>query len=156
MFTLEDAVALAANAHRDQTDKAGAPYLLHVLRVMMKMPTYEGKMIAVLHDIIEDTEVTIDELRKRGCSEWVIRAVSVLTHTPNQPYQDYIAQIVAFCVATDDGLVVAIKLADLDDNLNMARLLIHDKSGDLERMVTKYLQAKKTLLNSLIVLEPST
>jgi len=69
MSTLEKAIALAANSHAGVTDKAGAPYILHPLRVMMKMKTIDEKIVAVLHDVVEDTDISFDDLREMGFSE---------------------------------------------------------------------------------------
>ena len=66
MATLEQAIALAAQQHAGQVDKANAPYILHPLRVMLNVPTIEHKIVAVLHDVLEDTETNTEDLRKIG------------------------------------------------------------------------------------------
>ena len=75
MATLERAIALAAQAHEGQVDKAGAPYILHPLRMMLSVDTPEARVAAVLHDVVEDTPVSLEELRVEGFSEAVIGAV---------------------------------------------------------------------------------
>ena len=70
--TLERAIAIAAMAHEGQVDKAGMPYVLHPLRMMLSVDTPEARMAAVLHDVVEDTAVTLDQLRAEGFPETVI------------------------------------------------------------------------------------
>lgn len=127
MATLERAVALAATVHDGQRDKAGQAYILHPLRVMMSMTTDEERMVAVLHDVVEDTDVTLDGLREQGFSEDVVRAVDCLTKRRGEGYPDFIQR-----VATDP-LARLVKLADLEDNLNLLRLGFLDEKA-LERM----------------------
>lgn len=71
MGTLEDAIQIAAEAHKGQPDKAGAPYILHPLRMMMRMKSESEMITAILHDVVEDTDWTIEKLRKKGFSEEV-------------------------------------------------------------------------------------
>jgi len=78
-MTLEEAIALAARAHAKQIDKAGKPYVLHVLRVMMAVPD-DAKIAAVLHDIVEDTDTTINDLRAAGVCEEDLVAIELLTY----------------------------------------------------------------------------
>lgn len=80
-MNLEQAVALATEAHADATDKAGRPYIEHPLRVMDAMGTDVERMIAVFHDVLEDTLVTVDDLHARGCPPEVVEAVEVLKTT---------------------------------------------------------------------------
>lgn len=79
MSTIERAIEIAARAHAGQVDKAGAPYILHPLRVMLAVKTEEQQMAAVLHDVVEDTEVTFNELRAEGFAANVLEAVKALT-----------------------------------------------------------------------------
>ena len=79
MATLEQAIALAAQQHAGQVDKANVPYILHPLRVMLNVPTIEHKIVAVLHDVLEDTETSTEDLRKLGFPQQVIDAVLALT-----------------------------------------------------------------------------
>ncbi|HPN39764.1 MAG TPA: phosphohydrolase, partial [Melioribacteraceae bacterium] len=80
MSMLDKAIQIATKSHFGQTDKAGKPYILHVLRVMFEMETEEEMVTAVLHDTIEDTDLSIDDLRKEGISEKVLSALMLLTH----------------------------------------------------------------------------
>lgn len=119
--TLEDALILAADKHRGQRDKAGAPYILHPLRVMHSLgfdATTEERIAAALHDVVEDSDVTLDELRRRGFSEAVVRAVDSLTKRPEEE-QDYFAAIRR---AGADPIGRKVKIADLTDNLDLSRM----------------------------------
>lgn len=116
MPTLEDAVALAAQAHRGQVDKAGQPYILHPLRVMLRVGGDDARMAAVLHDVVEDTEWTPAKLRDAGYPEAVVRAVEHLTRGAGETYPEFIARAAADPVARE------VKLADLADNMDIRRL----------------------------------
>jgi (p)ppGpp synthase/HD superfamily hydrolase len=80
MTTLEDAISIAAQAHKGQKDKAGAPYLLHPLRMMLRMNSEAPMIAAVLHDVVEDSDWTLEQLREKGFSDEVLDAVECLTH----------------------------------------------------------------------------
>ena len=114
--TLEDAILLAAGAHRGQLDKAGEPYILHPLRVMLQLQDEAGKVAAVLHDVVEDTAITLDNLREGGYSEEVLQALEALTRREGESYADFIER------AAKNPLARRVKLADLADNLNAGRL----------------------------------
>src|SRR5918996_697233 len=88
--TVEDVVSIAAQAHKGQKDKAGAPYLLHPLRMMMRMTSEAAMMAAVLHDVVEDTDWTIERLRAEGFSDEVLAAVDCLTHRDGESYQEFV------------------------------------------------------------------
>lgn len=90
MSTIERAVAIAAEAHAGQVDKAGAPYILHPLRVMLSMETVEEQVVAVLHDVVEDTHWNLDALRAEGFSESVLRAVDSLTRRDGESYDSFV------------------------------------------------------------------
>ena len=137
MATLERAIAIAAKAHEGQLEKGGLPYVLHPLRLMMRMTSLEAKMAAVLHDVVEDTEWTLDMLAREGFPAEVLDAVDSLTHRSEEPYEDYVARAARHPIARQ------VKLADLEDNMNIMRLAeLRDK--DLER-IRKYHRAWKQL-----------
>ncbi len=127
MATLERAIQIATFAHWGQKDKAGNPYILHPLRIMLKMDTLERMMIAVLHDVIEDSHWTLENLRDEGFSPTVIKGVDALTRRRGETYQSYIERV------KHHSLVIPIKLGDLEDNMNMLRLKEVNQK-DLERM----------------------
>ena len=91
--TLGDAIALAAEAHQIQKGKSGAPYIMHPIRVMMQMNTDDERVVAILHDVIEDTEVTLDQLLQDGYPEHIVLAVQHLTKFTNATYHGYIHYI---------------------------------------------------------------
>jgi (p)ppGpp synthase/HD superfamily hydrolase len=127
MANLAHAIALAAKAHEAQTDKAGAPYILHPLRVMQKMHTEAEMMTAVLHDTVEDTDWTLDGLRGEGFSEEVLAAVDSVTHREGESYEAYLARAAA------DPIGRKVKLGDLEDNMDLRRLS-ELTSKDMERL----------------------
>ena len=113
---LEKAIALAVEAHAGQRDKAGNPYILHPLHLMLQMETEDERITAVLHDIVEDTAVTMDDLTKLGFPPTILDALRLLTHDPAVPYDDYILQLKA------NSLARHVKLADLAHNMDIRRL----------------------------------
>ena len=134
---LDRAIELAKQHHEGQTDKAGKPYIEHPLRVMNQVESEEEKIVAVLHDIVEDTDISLDDLRNEGFSEEVVSAVGCLTKQDSENYDSYIERI------SFNPLAVKIKLADLEDNRDLTRLPeVTDK--DLER-IEKYDKALEKL-----------
>ena len=134
---LDRAIELAKQHHEGQTDKAGKPYIEHPLRVMNQVESEEEKIVAVLHDIVEDTDISLDDLRSEGFSEEVVSAVECLTKQDGENYDSYIERI------SFNPLAVKIKLADLEDNSDLTRLPeVTDK--DLER-IEKYDKAFEKL-----------
>jgi (p)ppGpp synthase/HD superfamily hydrolase len=87
MPSLEDAISLAAEAHRGQKDKAKAPYILHPLRVMLRMENDTDRIVAMLHDVVEDSEVTVSDLKRAGYSEEILEAIKYLTSSKEEEYE---------------------------------------------------------------------
>lgn len=116
MSTLERAITIAAEAHAGATDKVGAPYILHPLRVMLRVEGNEARIAAVLHDLVEDTPWTLEDLRAEGFSEAVVAAVDGLTRRPGEIYLDFCRRAAANRIARN------VKLADLEDNLDPERI----------------------------------
>jgi (p)ppGpp synthase/HD superfamily hydrolase len=116
MATLGKAIAIAAQAHQGQYDKAGTPYILHPLRMMLRMSSETEMIAAILHDVVEDTEWTLDKLRQAGFAEEVVQAVECLTHRDHETYDEFIARVCTNVIASK------VKLADLEDNMDMRRL----------------------------------
>jgi len=135
---LEQAIYIALQAHKGKADKGGSPYILHPLRLMLVMETTEEKIVAVLHDVIEDSSFTIQKLKQEGFSKKVLDAVSLLTKTENQNYENYISAI------KKNPLATKVKLADLKDNMDLSRLkkIVEE---DLIR-IKKYKSAVKQLI----------
>jgi len=141
MSTLERAIALAATVHSGQRDKAGAAYILHPLRMMLKMKTVETQMAAVLHDVIEDCGVTPALLAHEGFPASVIEAVDALTKKivdgTEEPYDEFIRR------AAQNPIARLVKLADLEDNMDLSRIA-EPTAKDFAR-IEKYKSAKAVI-----------
>ena len=116
MSTLERAIEIAACAHAGQTDKAGAPYILHPLRVMLRVDTLHEQMAAVLHDVVEDTNVTLQQLQTEGFPAPVLLAVEALTKRPGE------TRLQAASRAAADSIALTVKLADNAENMDLGRI----------------------------------
>ena len=116
MSKLEQAIIIAANAHVNQKDKSGAPYILHPLRLMLNAKTEEEQITALLHDVVEDSPVTLDELKTAGFSVTVLDAVRTLTRPEEMSYALYLKGIAG------NDLARRVKLLDLADNMNLKRI----------------------------------
>lgn len=133
MPTLEEAIALAAQAHRGQVDKAGQPYVLHLLRVMFRVETEQERIVAVLHDLVEDTSYTFDDLRALGYPAEIVEALDRVTRRPEESYEQFVERAAANPVSR------RVKLADLEDNMDIRRYTTLTER-DLERL-QRYLRA---------------
>lgn len=131
------ALDLASWKHRDQKDKAGKPYFGHISRVSNACKTSPAKVVALLHDVIEDTDVTPEQMEELGFSEYIIKAVLCLTHQEGESYEDFIKR------AAKNPIAREVKIADLEDNMDVRRLDEVTKE-DFERM-DKYLSSWKYL-----------
>ena len=131
------ALDLSSLKHREQKDKAGMPYFGHIARVSNACKTGPAKVVALLHDIIEDTDVTSEQLEEAGMSEFVIKAVLCLTRKNGEPYEDFIRR------AAKNPIAREVKIADLEDNMDVRRLE-NVTEDDFKRM-DKYLNAWKYL-----------
>ncbi|MES2708159.1 MAG: GTP pyrophosphokinase [Verrucomicrobiota bacterium] len=137
MADLERALQIAVQAHAGQKDKAGAAYIFHPIRVMARCTAPGARIAALLHDVVEDTDITFEQLEAEGFSTEVMAAVRLMTHAPEVSYDDYITQIMA------NPIAVEVKIADLEDNSDIRRLTeITDKTADRLR---KYLKAHQRL-----------
>lgn len=134
------ALELAVEKHKNQTDKAGNPYILHPLHVMENVNSKEGKIVAILHDIIEDTDITENYLLKIGLSKRIVDAVVALTRSEDIDYQEYIKNL------SSNPLAKEVKLADLEHNMDLKRLPTLEEK-DLERN-RKYQIAYHYLINN--------
>ncbi|GAB6499106.1 GTP pyrophosphokinase [Bacillus cereus] len=113
---LEKAIQLAVFHHKGQVDKGGNPYILHPLAVMMKVHKLEEKIVAVLHDIIEDTPLTLDDLRNEGFPEFIVEAVDSITKRKKESYDSYIYRVKLNPISR------VVKLADISENLDLSRI----------------------------------
>lgn len=124
---IEDAIELATRLHKGQTDKYHLPYIMHVFGVAARCRTIEEKIVAFLHDTVEDGHITFDELRERGYTERVLAAVDCLTRRRGESYGDFVDRI------APNSLARAVKLADLEDNMDVRRSNRSMKPKDVER-----------------------
>ncbi|MBU5345848.1 HD domain-containing protein [Paenibacillus lautus] len=131
------AISIALKAHKGQVDKGGNPYILHPLAVMNRVETIEEKIVAVLHDVVEDTEVTIDQLRETGFSEEILEAINLLTKAKEDSYEEFIEKTLKNRIARN------VKIADIKENMNLSR--IQDPSEQDYMRLEKYKRALERL-----------
>jgi (p)ppGpp synthase/HD superfamily hydrolase len=135
--TLEDAIQIAVQAHRGQRDKTGQPYILHPLRVALRMKTNVERIVAVLHDVVEDTPITLTELARWGFPQEVLDAVDCLTKREGESYAQFILR------AKSNPIARRVKIADLEDNMDLRRLVCVSEA-DRTRL-KKYTRARAQL-----------
>ncbi len=131
------AIELAVDLHKGQMDKSGVPYILHPLRVMYSVNTIDEKIVAILHDTVEDTSLTAEGLTTFGFSEHIIEAVILLTKTADVTYKERTLLI------KENTLARVVKIADMRDNSDLFRL--HDVELKHLEMIRKYHWAMKQL-----------
>lgn len=137
MATLIRAIEIATKAHAEQVDKAGEPYILHPLRLMLRMATEAERITAVLHDVVEDSGFTLDDLIAEGFAREIVHAVDALSKREGEDYMQFVRR------ASEDPIARRVKRADLEDNLNLTRIRkLTDR--DLER-VLRYHRALEIL-----------
>ena len=133
MNLVEKALQIALDAHSGQVDKAGLPYIMHPMAVAIKQKTTDAFAVALLHDVIEDSSYTADDLKKEGIPQHILDALILLTHDKDEPYMEYVSKI------KSNELAKAVKLADLQHNSNLSRLS-SVTDADIERQ-RKYAEA---------------
>lgn len=131
------AINIMYKAHEGQRDKSGLPYVFHPWHVAESMKDEESTCTALLHDVVEDTEITLEDLKKEGMPQSVIDALSVLTHGKEMPHMDYIREL------SSNRIARRVKLSDLAHNMDLSRLN-EVTERDLERL-KKYREAKEYL-----------
>lgn len=135
------ALKISFNAHKDQVDKTGVPYVFHPFHLAEQMDDEKSTCVALLHDVVEDTDYTFDDLRKEGFTKEIIDAIKLLTHDPSVPYLDYVNMI------KENSIAKKVKLADLKHNSDLSRL---DLSVDkIPPKLDLYLEAIKILEGKL-------
>lgn len=137
MSSLERAISIAARAHEGQVDKAGAPYVLHPIRVMLRLSSTEDRIVAVLHDVVEDSSITFDDLRAEGFSDEIIEALRAVTKIDGEDYDAFVRR------AASNPIGRRVKLADLQDNADLSR--IADPTERDHERIAKYLRAIETI-----------
>lgn len=136
--SLENAIRIALEAHKNQEDKAGESYILHPLRLMLKFEEDDLRIAAVLHDVVEDSAFDLDYLKKEGFSSIVLSVVEALTRRSGETYDAFIERLAG------NDLAVRIKIEDLKDNMNLTRIK-RVTNADLQR-VKKYHTAQMHLM----------
>ena len=138
-MTLQHAIEIAYSAHKDQKDRFENPYFLHVLNVMNRGKNENERIVGILHDVVEDTEWTFEELQKEGLDNKLIAALRCVTKIDeNENYEDFISRV------KTSALAIRVKINDLEDNMDIRRMpQVTEK--DIPRM-NKYLKAYKELI----------
>lgn len=131
------ALRLCFRAHRDQLDKNGVPYVFHPYEVASSMTNESEVCVALLHDVLEDTDMTATDLREAGMPDAVVEALQLLNHDKSVPYMEYVAHLAG------NPLARAVKLSDLRHNSNLSRL---EQVTEADRVrVAKYRRAQALL-----------
>ena len=138
---LEKAILIAAQAHLDQKDKVGRPYILHPLRMMLRFKSEKEMIVAVLHDVVEDSpDWDFERLRGEGFSEEIVEAVDHLTRREEETYDEFVER------SSRHPLARRVKLADLEDNMDLTRL--KKLSGQNQARLARYHKAWRKLSGS--------
>jgi len=138
---LERAIAIAAKAHEGQVDKAGNPYLDHPLFVMKNVNSLEQKIVAVLHDAVEDSELTLEQLRSEGFPEVLVSAIAAITKIEGEAYAAYVERVIA------NPIALRVKIADVTHNLDIRRIA-NPTEADFQR-IAKYQKVLNQLCAAL-------
>lgn len=133
MKLLTKAIIIAAQQHDGQTDKGGEPYILHPLRLMQSASTEEERIVAVLHDVIEDTDYTLAQLSADGFGPEIVQAIDCLSRRAEESYEAFIDRI------RGNALAARVKMFDIADNMNLDRI-VDPKEEDYARL-EKYKRA---------------
>jgi len=142
--TIEKAIEIAAQAHAGVKDKQGQPYVLHPIRVMQGVSGESARIVAVLHDVVEDTDLTLDSLGHMGFSAEIIHALDLVTHRADQTYADYVIGCKANTIARQ------VKLSDLRDNSNLDRALFRIESMQVDSSrLQRYLLSYRFLTDEI-------
>ena len=131
------AMRLCFQAHKNQLDKSGIPYVFHPIHLAEQMRDEETTLVALLHDVVEDSDYSLENLRAMGFGETVLEAIALMTHDEKVPYMDYVAKI------KPNPIARAVKIADLKHNSDLSRLdAVDDKAM---ARVEKYARALRLL-----------
>ena len=142
--TIDDALHLVVTHFRGIKDKDGEPYVMHCLRVMLGVTDPLAQQVAVMHDLLEDTDVTLDDLRERRFPPAVVAAISLLTHNPQDSYAEYVVRL------KPNELARQVKLSDLRDNSALNRVLYRaDRLDDDLKRVQRYLLSYQFLTDRI-------
>ena len=128
------AMKLCFDAHKDQVDKSGMPYVFHPFHVAEQMKDEPTTIVALLHDVVEDTDYTLEDIAAEGFGQEIVEAVSLMTHEDDVPYLDYVTKL------KDNPIAKAVKLADLAHNSDPSRL------GEIDEETQQRLEKYKTAI----------
>ena len=131
------AMKLCYEAHKDQVDKTGVPYVFHPFHVAEQMTSEASTIVALLHDVVEDTDYTLDDIVAAGFGKEIVEAVALMTHEDDVPYLDYVAKL------KDNPIAREVKLADLAHNSDLSRL--GEIDDETKQRLEKYEKAKAIL-----------
>ena len=131
------AMRIAYEAHKNQVDKSGTPYIYHPIHLAEQMQDEAAVCVALLHDVAEDTDITLEDLRCEGFGEEIIEALRLMTHDENMPYMEYVSKI------KNNPIARVVKSADLAHNSDLSRLDVVDEKA-LKR-IEKYKRAMEIL-----------
>ena len=134
------AMKISFEAHKNQVDKNGIPYIYHPIHLAEQMEDENTICVALLHDVVEDTDITFEELQKIGFNDEIIEALKLMTHDVNVPYMDYVREI------KNNQIAAKVKLADLKHNSDLTRLDVIDENA--KQRVEKYKQAIELLTSN--------
>ena len=135
------AMKLCYEAHKDQVDKSGLPYVFHPAHVAEQMTDEATTIVALLHDVVEDTDYTLEDLAAEGFGKDILEAVALMTHEDDVPYLDYVAKL------KDNPIARAVKLADLAHNSDLSR--IGEVDEETRERLEKYKKAMALLEGSI-------
>lgn len=136
---LSNAIELATRAHYCQKDKVGEPYIFQSLRVMMTFKNKDSRIAAILKDVIECSELTLEDLDEAGFSDAIIHIVGLLTQLPDENYFDYLDKI------KKNEIALAVKIADIQDNINRLSELYRIDRNEARKLDRKYSEAMRFL-----------
>ena len=131
------AMKFCFKAHKDQVDKSGMPYVFHPFHVAEQMTDEATTIVALLHDVVEDTDYTLEDLAAEGFGKEILEAVALMTHEDGVPYLDYVAKL------KDNPIARTVKLADLAHNSDLSR--IGEIDEETKQRLEKYKKAKAIL-----------
>ena len=131
---------LATEAHKEQIDKAGKPYISHCQAVAAQLNTTEEKIVGWLHDVVEDTNITFSDLEKEGIPEYLIEAIKAITKISGESYKQYIKRV------KENKIALSVKIADMRHNCDLSRIA-NPTAKDYARL-TKYQKILPDLIKS--------
>ena len=134
---LEKAIAIAVEAHHGQKDRYGVPYILHPIRVMCRLETVAERTVAILHDVVEDSDWTLRDLEEEGFPTPIIEALDSVTKRSGEAYEEFVKR------SAQNALGRKVKLADLEDNMDLRRL--REATQEDTARLQKYIKAWNSL-----------